>query len=182
MYGRGGAPTEDLYTRAMSRPRAPYRIIFICTGNICRSPAAENIFREHARRAGILPELEIDSAGTGDWHEGEDPDHRSADALCEAGYAADGRARGLCAADFAQHDLFVCMDRSHVRDVVARGAPRERVMLVRHFDELRDHDDVPDPYYGGRDGFTEMIAMLEAAMDGLVARVRADLERNRGTA
>jgi protein-tyrosine phosphatase len=55
-------------------------------------------------------------------------------------------------------------------------------MLVRHFDEARDHDDVPDPYYGGRDGFTEMIAMLEAAMDGLVARVRADLERNRGTA
>jgi protein-tyrosine-phosphatase len=67
-------------------------ILFVCTGNICRSPAAENIFREHARRAGILPELEIDSAGTGDWHEGEDPDHRSADALCEAGYAADGRA------------------------------------------------------------------------------------------
>jgi branched-chain amino acid transport system permease protein len=108
--------------------------------------------------------------------------HRSADALCEAGYAADGRARGLRTADFAQHDLFVCMDRSHVRDVVARGAPRERVILVRHFDEARDHDDVPDPYYGGRDGFTEMIAMLEAAMDGLVARVRADLERNRGTA
>jgi protein-tyrosine phosphatase len=182
VYGRDGAHFEDLYTRAMSRPRAPYRIIFICTGNICRSPAAENIFREHARRAGILPEVEIDSAGTGDWHEGEDPDHRSADALREAGYAADGRARGLRTADFAQHDLFVCMDRSHVRDVVARGAPRERVMLVRHFDELRDHDDVPDPYYGGRDGFTEMIAMLEAAMDGLVARVRADLERNRGTA
>jgi protein-tyrosine phosphatase len=74
-----------------------------------------------------------------------------------------------------------CVKRDTQR-MVARGAPRERVMLVRHFDELRDHDDVPDPYYGGRDGFTEMIAMLEAAMDGLVARVRADLERNRGTA
>lgn len=166
----------------MSRPRAPYRIIFICTGNICRSPAAENIFREFARRAGILSEVEIDSAGTGDWHEGEDPDPRSADALREAGYAADGRARGLRAADFAQHDLFVCMDRSHVRDVVARGAPRERVMLVRQFDEARDHDDVPDPYYGSRDGFAEMIAMLESSMDGLIARVRGEIAQQRGGA
>ena len=164
----------------MTRARAPYRIIFICTGNICRSPAAENIFREHARRAGILPDLEIDSAGTGDWHEGDDPDHRSIDALRTAGYAADGTARGLRDADFPRHDLFVCMDRSHVRDVVARGAPRERVVLVRDFEPDRDHDDVPDPYYGGRDGFTEMIRMLEASMDGLLARVRDELARRRG--
>ncbi|MFM7259978.1 MAG: low molecular weight protein-tyrosine-phosphatase [bacterium] len=163
----------------MSRAREPYRVIFICTGNICRSPAAENIFREHARRAGILPELEIDSAGTGDWHEGDDPDHRSADALRDAGYAADGTARGLRARDFAHHDLFVCMDRSHVRDVVAQGAARERVVLIRHFDDSRDQDDVPDPYYGGRDGFTDMIRMLEASMDGLLARVRDELARRR---
>ena len=163
----------------MSRPRAPFRIIFICTGNICRSPAAENIFRVHARRAGILLDLEIDSAGTGDWHAGEDPDHRSADALREAGYPAEGAARGLRASDFTQHHLFVCMDRSHLRDVVARGAPRERVVLMRHFDAARDQDDVPDPYYGGRDGFTDMIRMLEAAMDGLLGRVRDDLTRHR---
>ena len=166
----------------MSRPRAPFRIIFICTGNICRSPAAENMFREHARRAGILADVEIDSAGTGDWHEGEDPDHRSADALREAGYRVEGTARGLLPGDFVRHDLFVCMDRSHVRDVVARGAPRERVVLVRHFDEGRDHDDVPDPYYGGRDGFAAMIAMLESSMDGLIARVRGEIAQQRGGA
>jgi protein-tyrosine phosphatase len=166
----------------MSGAHEPYRIIFICTGNICRSPAAENMFREHARKAGILPDLAIDSAGTGDWHEGEDPDHRSAQALREAGYPADGTARGLRSAEFLHHDLFVCMDRSHVRDVLARGAPRERVVLVREFDDARLHDDVPDPYYGGREGFTEMIRMLEAAMDGLVARVRREIAEKRGGA
>ncbi len=161
----------------MRRTREPYRIIFICTGNICRSPAAENIFRAHARAAGLLAEVEIDSAGTGDWHRGEDPDPRSSDALRAAGYAAEGEARGLIAADFKRHDLFVCMDRSHVRDVLARGAPEERVLLVRHLDPARDHDDVPDPYYGGPDGFRDMIRMLEATMDGLLTRVRDDLAR-----
>ena len=166
----------------MSRAREPFRIVFICTGNICRSPAAENIFREHARKAGILPDVAIDSAGTGDWHQGEDPDPRSAEALREAGYPDEGTARGLRDHDFLHHDLFVCMDRSHVRDVVARGAPKGRVVLIREFDPRRGHDDVPDPYYGGRDGFTEMIAMLEAAMDGLVERVRAEIAKKRGGA
>ena len=164
----------------MSGALEPYRIIFVCTGNICRSPAAENIFRVRAREAGLLPDLVIDSAGTGDWHEGEDPDHRSAQALREAGYSVEGTARGLRDEDFLRHDLFVCMDRSHVRDVLARGAPKERVVLVRHFDDARSHDDVPDPYYGGREGFTEMIRMLEATMDGLVARVRGEIAKKRG--
>lgn len=166
----------------MSSARAPYRILFVCTGNICRSPAAENVFREHARRAGILPDLEIDSAGTGDWHAGEAPDPRSAEALRAAGYPAEGIARGLLPGDVVRQDLFVCMDRTHVDAVVGRGAPRERVVLVRHFDEARGHDDVPDPYYGGRDGFDEMIRTLEAAMDGLVARVRDEIVRRRGGA
>jgi protein-tyrosine phosphatase len=161
----------------MTQRREPYRIIFICTGNICRSPAAENIFRAYARQEDLLPHLEIDSAGTGDWHSGEAPDPRSADALREAGYTADGTARGLRSSDFHRFDLFVCMDRSHVRDVIERGAPRERVVLVRHLDPSRDHDDVPDPYHGGRDGFTDMIRMLEATMDGLIGRVHSDLAR-----
>lgn len=166
----------------MSSARERFRIVFICTGNICRSPAAENIFREHARRAGILPQLAIDSAGTGDWHQGEDPDPRSTEALRAAGYAADGTARGLRKDEFLHHDLYVCMDRSHLREVVARGAPRDRVVLIREFDQGRAHDEVPDPYYGGNDGFAEMIRMLEAAMDGLVERVRVEIARKRGGA
>ena len=164
----------------MSRAREPFRIVFICTGNICRSPAAENIFREHARRAGVLPSLAIDSAGTGDWHEGEDPDPRSVAALRDAGYPAEGTARGLRAREFLQHDLFVCMDRSHRREVIARGAPEEKVVLIREFDPDRGNDDVPDPYYGGSAGFTEMIAMLEAAMAGMMVRVREELGRRQG--
>jgi protein-tyrosine phosphatase len=74
------------------------------------------------------------------------------------------------------------MDRSHVRELLANGAPRERVVLVRHFDAGRGDDEVPDPYYGGPEGFTEMIAMLEAAMDGLVSHVRAEAARKRGGA
>ena len=166
----------------MGSARGPFRIVFICTGNICRSPAAENIFREHARRAGLLPDLAIDSAGTGGWHEGEGPDPRSVHALRGAGYAAEGTARGLRDGDFLGHDLFVCMDRSHVRDVVARGAPRDRVVLMRDFDPARGHDEVPDPYYGGDEGFAEMIAMLEASMDGLLGRVREEIARKRGGA
>jgi protein-tyrosine phosphatase len=166
----------------MSGAREPYRIIFICTGNICRSPAAENIFRMRARDAGLLPDIAIDSAGTGDWHEGEDPDRRSVQALREAGYPADGTARGLRSGEFLHHDLFVCMDRSHVREVLARGAPKERVVLLREFDAARSHDEVPDPYYGGVEGFGEMIRMLESAMDGLLARVRGDLAGRRGGA
>ncbi|MFZ9916051.1 MAG: hypothetical protein ACO3IB_12050, partial [Phycisphaerales bacterium] len=132
------------------------------------------------RKAGLLPDLAIDSAGTGDWHEGEDPDPRSAAALRASGYPDAGTARGLRDHDFLHHALFVCMDRTHVREVVDRGAPRERVVLIRHFDDTRSHDDVPDPYYGGPEGFTEMIAMLEASMDGLFARVREELARKRG--
>ncbi|MFM7133858.1 MAG: low molecular weight protein-tyrosine-phosphatase [Planctomycetota bacterium] len=166
----------------MARGSTPLHIVFICTGNICRSPAAENIFRAVAAREGLLGELRIDSAGTGGWHEGEAPDPRSAAALRASGYPVDGRARALRAGDLDAFDLFICMDWTHVRDVVARGAPPERVVLIRTFDTGRAHDDVPDPYYGGDDGFAEMIAMLEASMDGLVARVREEIARKNGGA
>jgi protein-tyrosine phosphatase len=166
----------------MSHGSTPLHIVFICTGNICRSPAAENIFRAVAAREGLLGDVRIDSAGTGGWHEGEAPDPRSAAALRASGYPADGRARALRAGDLDAFDLFVCMDRTHVRDVVARGAAREKVVLIRHFDDRRDYDEVPDPYYGGDDGFAGMIAMLEASMDGLVARVRAEIARKNGGA
>ncbi len=161
----------------MSSARAPYRVIFLCTGNICRSPAAENIFRAYARRAGILGALEIDSAGTGDWHEGDPLDPRSADALREAGYAAEGVARGLRASDLTRPHLFVCMDHTHRRALMARGVDPQDIVLIRSFDHSRDDDEVPDPYYGGDEGFRAMITMLEAAMEGLLTRVRADLER-----
>ncbi|MFM1824099.1 MAG: putative low molecular weight protein-tyrosine-phosphatase [Planctomycetota bacterium] len=164
-------------TNRGNRPAEPFRIVFVCTGNICRSPAAENVFRHFAAREGLADMLEIDSAGTGGWHEGEAPDRRSQRALRDRGYPVDGRARALVGADYARWDLFVCMDRGHVREVVAEGAPRERVVLLRSFDDARSHDEVPDPYYGGEDGFDDMMTMIEAAMSGLIARVRDELAR-----
>lgn len=164
----------------MHRARRPYRIVFICTGNICRSPAAENIFRSRAASAGLRDEIEIDSAGTEGWHGGEPVDVRSAEALRAAGFSDHGAARELRPSDFSGADLFVCMARDHVDFVISRGAAQERVVLIRHCDPQHTHEDVPDPYYGGDEGFSEMVRMLDAAMDGLVARVQSDLKRQRG--
>lgn len=162
----------------MSSHSALYRILFVCSGNICRSPAAENVFRARAERAGILLRLAVDSAGTHGYHEGEPPDRRSLAVLRAGGYPTDGRARELQARDFRgadAHDLFVCMDRTHERHVLAAGAPPERVVLLRSFDAASDHADLPDPYYGGDDGFADMLSMIERAMDGLLARVEAEM-------
>lgn len=166
----------------MSPHSALYRIVFVCSGNICRSPAAENVFRARAERAGLLarllPRLAIDSAGTHGYHEGEPPDRRSLAVLRAAGYPTEGCARELRQNDFLgaeAHDLFVCMDRTHERHVLAAGAPRERVVLLRSFDAASDHADLPDPYYGGDDGFDDMLSMIERAMDGLLARVEAEM-------
>lgn len=169
----------------MSLESAVYSVLFVCSGNICRSPAAENVFRTHAGRAGIISRVKIDSAGTHGYHEGEPPDSRSVAVLKAAGYPADGRARELRSEDFAgasvSHSLFVCMDRTHERHVLAAGAPRERVVLLRSFDPASTHPDLPDPYYGGPEGFEDMLSMIERAMAGLVARVQADLERRKGS-
>lgn len=170
----------------MSCESAAYRIVFVCSGNICRSPAAENVFRTRAARAGIEAKLAIDSAGTHGYHEGEPPDRRSIAVLRSRGYPADGRARELRREDYlgaTAHDLFVCMDRTHERHVLSAGAPRERVVLLRAFDPSAAVAggplDLPDPYYGGAEGFEEMLSMIERAMDGLLARVEADLMTRR---
>ena len=122
--------------------------------------------------------LAIDSAGTHGLHEGEPADPRSLAVLREAGYPTEGRARELRAGDFRgaeAHDLYVCMDRTHERHVLAAGAPRGRVVLLRSFDPGSGPADLPDPYYGGAEGFDDMLEMIEQAMDGLVARVRDEI-------
>jgi protein-tyrosine phosphatase len=162
----------------MSSQSARYSILFVCSGNICRSPAAENVFRARAERAGILPAVSIDSAGTHGYHEGEPPDPRSVAVLRQAGYPAEGRARELRAAELrgdAAHHLIVCMDRTHERHVLSAGAARARVALLRSFDPASADHDLADPYYGGDEGFDEMLELIERAMEGLIARVKAEL-------
>lgn len=165
---------------------ALYRVIFVCSGNICRSPAAECVFRARAARAGLLGQLAVESAGTHGLHEGDPPDPRSVRVLSRAGYPVEGTARELRASDFRgarAHDLYVCMDRTHERHVLAAGAPRERVVLLRAFDATGvgsgDAADLPDPYYGGEEGFDEMLAMIEGAMDGLLARIETEVTARR---
>lgn len=157
-----------------------FRVCFVCTGNICRSPMAESVFRARVGEAGLLDRVEIDSAGTGGWHEGEAADPRTVSVLDEHGYGSDHVARRFQPSWFARLDLVIALDAGHLR-ALRRLAPTEedarKVRLLRSFDPAAGDDlDVPDPYYGGRDGFEECLEMVEGASTGLLAAVRERLE------
>ena len=148
------------------------RVLAVCLGNICRSPAAEAAIAEAASNVGV--DIEVDSAGTGAYHLGEPPDERMRRAAAEAGLSISGRARQFEPDDFDRFDLIVVMDRSNLRDVVGL-APNEdaigRVRLFRSFDPTAYDLDVPDPYYGGPDGFAKVVGMVRRAAAGLVAEM-----------
>ncbi|MFC7988526.1 low molecular weight protein-tyrosine-phosphatase [Streptomyces pilosus] len=157
-----------------------YRVCFVCTGNICRSPMAESVFRARVAEAGLDGLVEVDSAGTDGWHEGEGADPRTETVLRGHGYDADHTARQFDASWFARLDLVVALDESHLR-ALRRLAPTERdadkVRLLRSYDPAADDDlDVPDPYYGGPDGFDACLEMVESASSGLLAAVRKHVE------
>ncbi len=140
------------------------RILFVCTGNICRSPTAEGVFRHFAASAGHDGVLETDSVGLGGWHVGDPPDGRAIRAAAARGIdISDLRARELIQADFADFDLILAMDRGHLREL-SRRAPREHAEKVRLFMEAAAGSlapEVPDPYYGGLDGFETALDMIE---------------------
>jgi protein-tyrosine phosphatase len=155
------------------------RLLFVCLGNICRSPTAEGVMRELLRREHV-DGVEVDSAGTGAWHVGEPPDARATEAADRRGIELSGTARQVTTADFDRFDLLLAMDRENLR-VLRRLAPdeqaRSRVRLLREFDpaaEGRAELDVPDPYYGGARGFDEVLDMVQAACAGLLAQLRRD--------
>jgi protein-tyrosine phosphatase len=157
-----------------------YRVCFVCTGNICRSPMAESVFRARVDEAGLEGLVEVDSAGTGDWHEGEGADPRTLSVLEGNGYALDHTARMFEPSWFARLDLVIALDAGHLK-ALRRLAPTPedaaKVRLLRSYDPAADGDlDVPDPYYGGRDGFEQCLEMVEAASAGLLAAVREGVE------
>jgi protein-tyrosine phosphatase len=157
-----------------------YRVCFVCTGNICRSPMAESVFRARVAEAGLDGLVEVDSAGTGGWHEGEGADPRTVTVLRENGYDAGHTARQFDPSWFARLDLVIALDAGHLR-ALRRLAPTEqdadKVRLLRSYDPAADDDlDVPDPYYGGADGFDECLEMVEAASTGLLVAVREQVE------
>ncbi|MFD4554794.1 low molecular weight protein-tyrosine-phosphatase [Streptomyces sp. NPDC058469] len=157
-----------------------YRVSFVCTGNICRSPMAESVFRARVAEAGLDGLVEVDSAGTDGWHEGDGADPRAVAVLEEHGYGTDHVARRFQASWFSRLDLVIALDSGH-RKTLRRLAPTERdaekVHLLRSYDpDVTDDLDVPDPYYGGLDGFEECLEMVEAASTGLLAAVRDEVE------
>jgi protein-tyrosine phosphatase len=153
------------------------RVLFVCTGNICRSPTAEGVFRHMTIEAGHGDVIETDSVGLMGWHTGAPPDERSIEAAARRGVDLSGlRARKLSAADFERFDLLLAMDRGHFRDMAAR-APGEHAAKVRMFMEAAHGDgapSVPDPYYGAHDGFEQVLDMIE---EGSRAWLR-ELEEN----
>jgi protein-tyrosine phosphatase len=157
-----------------------YRVCFVCTGNICRSPMAESVFRARVAEAGLEDRVEAASAGTGGWHEGDPADPRTVSVLEEHGYAGEHVARQFQPSWFARLDLVIALDSGHLK-ALRRLAPTEedalKVRLLRSYDPAAGDDlDVPDPYYGHRDGFEECLDMVETASTGLLAAVRERLE------
>jgi protein-tyrosine phosphatase len=169
--------SEEPLVGAAQRTR-PIALLFVCLGNICRSPTAEGVMRELVRREGLEDRIAVDSAGTGGWHVGDPPDARASATARVRGIALEGEARRVRASDFEDFDLLLAMDRSNLRDL-HRLAPDEeaaaRVKLLREFDPAPSADlDVPDPYYGGPGGFEEVLDLVQAACAGLLARVREE--------
>jgi protein-tyrosine phosphatase len=152
------------------------RILFVCLGNICRSPTAEGVMRRLVERAGLQEEIELDSAGTGGWHVGERPDPRARAAARGRGIDLDSVARHVSAEDFERFDLIVAMDASNVADlrrIAPDQAAREKIRLLREFAPEGGGLDVPDPYYEGAQGFEIVLDLVEAACEGLLAHARA---------
>lgn len=151
------------------------RICFVCLGNICRSPTAEGVMRALVERAGLAGRIEIDSAGTGAWHVGEPADQRAREAGARRGFQLDSIARQVTRADFQRFDYLVAMDEQNLR-ALERMAPdkaaRGKVRLLRSFDPAAPRGaPVPDPYYGGDDGFEEVLDICEAACRGLIEHI-----------
>jgi len=147
------------------------RVLAVCLGNICRSPAAEAAIRAAAEEAGI--DVEVDSAATGAYHVGEPPNARMRRAAAEVGLRVDGTARQVQPEDFHRFDLIVAMDRDNLaalRRIAPSDAPAE-LRLLREFDPAADDLDVPDPYYGTDDDYRRVLAMIRPAAEGLVAHL-----------
>jgi low molecular weight protein-tyrosine phosphatase len=159
---------------------AKHRILFVCLGNICRSPMAEGVLRRVAQEAGMAHLFEIDSAGMGDWHKGEAPDHRAQKAARDRGADISGQsARKVELEDFDDFDLVLAMDGSNIADLydIAPHAARDK---IRRFLDYAPHvgtRDVPDPYYGGPAGFDHALDLIEAAAQGLLAALTQETDK-----
>jgi protein-tyrosine phosphatase len=165
---------------------AAYRVLFICMGNICRSPTAHGVFARYLRDHAPDLDVEVDSAATHDYHVGSPPDPRSIAAAARRGVdLRSQRARLLSTADFQRYDLIVAMDRLNRAVLLDRSPPayHDRVRLLMEFAGLTatndEQLDVPDPYYGGAVGFEQVLDLVEQAAEGLLMEIRARMKPGR---
>ncbi|HEY9749630.1 MAG TPA: low molecular weight protein-tyrosine-phosphatase [Allocoleopsis sp.] len=152
----------------------PYKLLFVCLGNICRSPSAENIMDYLIEQAGLASEIICDSAGTSSYHIGSAPDRRMTAAAKQRGIVLKGQARQLQKSDFEQFDLILAMDQENYQDILAldpAGQYRDRVRLMCEFCSQYSEREVPDPYYGGPEGFNHVIDLLLDACGGLLQHI-----------
>ncbi len=151
-------------------------VLFVCLGNICRSPTAHALFEHLVQREGLQDRIQIDSAGTGGWHIGKGPDSRAQAFAAKRGYdMAHLRAREVSPEDFASHDLILAMDKDNKANLLAICPPehRHKVRMFLEFAEGVSHQEVPDPYYGGDEGFELVLDLVERACVGLLQYLRA---------
>jgi protein-tyrosine phosphatase len=151
------------------------KVLFVCMGNICRSPTAEAVFRHYVEKAGLAGQILIDSAGTHDYHVGDEPDARTQRAANQRGYDMSKlRGRQVEAGDFSRFDYLLAMDEANL-DILQRLRPqaaRSHLGLFLDFAERHAEREVPDPYYGGEDGFERVLDMVEDAAAGLLRQIR----------
>lgn len=150
------------------------RVLFVCLGNICRSPTAEGVLRHQLALAGLAGQVEVASAGTGDWHVGKPPDSRTQRAALLRGYDLSAqRAQQVSAQDFSRYDLILAMDNSnlgHLKALQPVAGRAELDLFLRRYQGQMD--EVPDPYYGGEEGFAQVLDLIEVACHGLVAELK----------
>ena len=152
------------------------KLLFVCMGNICRSPSAENVMRELLVREGLADRFELDSAGTIDYHTGKEPDPRMTQAATARGIVMKGRARQVRKSDFEDFDLVLAMDRENESDLkrmAANADQRSKIKMFCEFCTQHGHDEVPDPYYGGEAGFELVLDLLEDGCAGILRQWRA---------
>jgi protein-tyrosine phosphatase len=155
-------------------------VLFVCLGNICRSPVAEGVFRQKVREAGLEEVIEIDSAGTGAWHVGNPPDRRMmATARSKGVDLSAQRARQFVDTDLADFDHILAMDKSNLHDILYLDTGNDfgsRVMLFRQWDPEPGDYEVPDPYYGGDEGFEDVYRIVDRTAEALLKGLAAHYE------
>lgn len=148
-------------------------VLFVCMGNICRSPLAEGIFRHKSAQRGVSGLFLIDSAGTGDWHVGEAPDERVQRVAGRHGVKLDSAARQVRRRDFKRFDHILCMDEDNREELLDMGAPAGKVRLLLECDPSAPIVEVPDPYFGGEDGFELVWRLVDSACDAVLDQLLA---------